>query len=208
MSSRPATSVCESPDARRSGVHCLAMFLIVAACRIGSAHCAEQAPISVPMAPMMMTTTLPPSFTTLDLRPVEERTFSETDFSPRKPGLPLNAKPTARSNTDVPRLGTTTVWQSLNQFRSRDRVRLVTLWESSGSSVSLQAGRHGNPSLQWTSKVMNRGGATRGLLDKIVAAAVAGAGSSFRPNVARAPGMAVATLRSGPNLTTGPGKIP
>jgi hypothetical protein len=73
----------------------------------------------------------------------------------------------------------TTVWQRLSDYRSRDRVRVVTLWETGGSSVSLQAGKKGDPSLQWTSRLMNRGGATRGLLDQVFATSVGGVARSL-----------------------------
>ncbi len=59
----------------------------------------------------------------------------------------------------------TTVWQRLAEYRTHGRVRVLTLWESGASTVSLQAGKKGDPSLQWTSRLMNHGGATRGLLD-------------------------------------------
>jgi hypothetical protein len=58
------------------------------------------------------------------------------------------------------------VWQRLQEYRTRDRVRVMTLWESGVSNVSIQTNRKGDPSLQWTSRLMNRGGATRGLLDR------------------------------------------
>ena len=76
-------------------------------------------------------------------------------------------------------LGATTVWQRLSEYRGHNRVRVLTLWEAGGSSVSLQAGRKGDPSLQWTSRLMNRGGATRGLLDQMFSASIAGAGRSL-----------------------------
>src|SRR5260370_42117606 len=69
----------------------------------------------------------------------------------------------------------TTVWQRLSDYRSRDRVRVVTLWETGGGSVSLQAGREGDPSLQWTSRLMSRGGATGGLLDQMFSTSLGGA---------------------------------
>jgi len=59
-----------------------------------------------------------------------------------------------------------TTWQRLQEYRNRDRVRVMTLWESGASNVSIQTNRKGDPSLQWTSRLMNRGGATRGLLDR------------------------------------------
>ena len=76
----------------------------------------------------------------------------------------------------------TTVWQRLAEYRTRDRVRVLTLWESGASTVSLQAGKRGDPSLQWTSRLMNRGGATRGLLDHffpVIAAHESGGGRGF-----------------------------
>jgi hypothetical protein len=108
--------------------------------------------------------------------PVE---FSTTDFTPRKHTL-FDADPAANIYGDPPMLRGTTVWQRLQQYKSRDRVRLLTLWESSGSSISLQAGRRGDPSLQWTSRMMNRGGSTQGLLDRWFSVSLAHAGSSLR----------------------------
>lgn len=72
-------------------------------------------------------------------------------------------------------LRNTTVWQRLAEYRSQDRVRLLTLWESRGSAVSLQAGKHGDPSLQWNSRVMNHDGSTRGLFDRLLSVSFGGA---------------------------------
>ena len=64
----------------------------------------------------------------------------------------------------------TSVWQRLSDYKSHDRVRLLTLWESPGSTVSLQAGKRGDPSLQWTSRLMNRelGMPGRGFLRRLL----------------------------------------
>ena len=67
----------------------------------------------------------------------------------------------------APRLQTTTAWQELKDCKSRGGVRLLTLWQSTWSTLSLQAGNHGDPSLQWTSRSLNFGGASRGLLDRL-----------------------------------------
>ena len=73
----------------------------------------------------------------------------------------------------------TPVWQRLSEFRTRDRVRVLTLWQSGLSSVSLQAGTKGNPSLQWTSRLMNSGEAAHGLLDRLLpASSFGGKGAS------------------------------
>ena len=112
----------------------------------------------------------------------DNQAFSPTEFRPRKHSVLDNdfVNPVG----DAPMLRGTTVWQRMSEYKSHDRLRLLTLWESSGSTVSLQAGKHGDPSLQWTSRLMNRGGATHGLLDRLFSASLAHAGSSLR-NAAR-----------------------
>jgi hypothetical protein len=92
----------------------------------------------------------------------------------------FDSGPMVNSFVDTPMLRGTTVWQRMSEYKSHDRVRLLTLWESSGSTVSLQAGKRGYPSLQWTSRVMNGGGSTRGLLDRLFAVSLAGAGTRLR----------------------------
>jgi hypothetical protein len=94
----------------------------------------------------------PKSFSVKDFRP-RGRSILDTDFQ-------LNV-------ADDTLINDTTVWQRLSEYRTHGRVRVLTLWESGAGTVSLQAGRKGDPSLQWTSRLMNRGGATRGLLDRL-----------------------------------------
>src|ERR1700722_16412919 len=93
----------------------------------------------------------------------EAKSYSATEFRPR-----------GRSIFDVdPRLsppgGTLAVdknfLQRLNEFRSHDRVRVLTLWDTGASAISIQTNHKGDPSLQWTSHLFNRGGAKEGLLD-------------------------------------------
>ena len=112
----------------------------------------------------------------------ENQTFSATEFRPRKHSV-LDSDFVSPVG-DAPMLRGTTVWQRMAEYRSHDRLRLLTLWESSGGTVSLQTGRHGDPSLQWTSRLMNHGGATQGLFDRLFSASLAHAGSSLR-NTAR-----------------------
>lgn len=102
--------------------------------------------------------------------------FSATEFRPRKHTL-LDRDSSVSAFVDAPMLQSTTVWQRMSDYKTRDGVRLLTLWESSGSTVSLQAGKRGDPSLQWTSRLMNHGGSTHGLLDRLFAASFAGASS-------------------------------
>jgi hypothetical protein len=109
----------------------------------------------------------------------EGQEFSATEFRPRKRTV-FDSDPMVNSLGDAPMLRGTTVWQRMSEYKSHDRVRLLTLWESSGSTVSLQAGKRGAPSLQWTSRAMNRGGSTRGLLDRLLSVSLARAGSRAR----------------------------
>lgn len=102
--------------------------------------------------------------------------FSATEFFPRKHTLFDREPPVG----DAPMLRGTTVWQRLEQYRSHDGVRLLTLWESHGSTVSLQAGKRGDPSLQWSSRLNSHDGSTRGLLDRLFSLSLAGAGNSLR----------------------------
>lgn len=106
--------------------------------------------------------------------------FPATDFRPRKHTV-FDSDPTVNSLGDTPMLRSTTIWQRLSEYKSHDRVRLLTLWESSGSTVSLQAGKRGDPSLQWTSRVLNRGGSTQGLLDRFFSVSLSHAGAGARP---------------------------
>ena len=102
----------------------------------------------------------------------EAKSYSATEFRPR-----------GRSIFDVdPRLsppgGTLAVdknfLQRLNEFRSHDRVRVLTLWDTGASAISIQTDHKGDPSLQWTSHLFNRGGATQGLLDHLFPVSVFG----------------------------------
>jgi hypothetical protein len=107
----------------------------------------------------------------------ESKTYSTRDFRPR--GRSILDRDNREDVGDPPLIARTTVWQRLAEYRSHDRVRLVTLWETSGSSVSLQAGKRGDPSLQWTSRLMNRGGATRGVFDELFSTSIGGFGRAM-----------------------------
>jgi hypothetical protein len=135
-------------------------------------------PASLFALPMTHPVDLPPSpaaptVTAASANPATDKVFSTQEFRPRGRSV-LDPDYREDGRNDAPMLRGTNVWQNLADYRSHDRVRLVTLWETSGSSVSLQAGRKGTPSLQWTSRLMNRGGATRGLFDQIFAGSLAG----------------------------------
>lgn len=93
------------------------------------------------------------------------KTFPTQDFRPR--GRSMLEHSPAGGLLDPPLISDTSVWQRLSEYRTHDRVRVLTLWETGGSSVSLQAGKKGDPSLQWTSHLMSHGGSAHGLLDEL-----------------------------------------
>jgi hypothetical protein len=105
--------------------------------------------------------------------------FSATEFSPRRRTV-FDHDPAVGTFDEAPMLRGTTVWQRLEEYRSHDGVRLLTLWESHGSTVSLLAGKRGDPSLQWSSRLTNHDGPKRGLLDHLFSLSFAGAGNSLR----------------------------
>jgi hypothetical protein len=96
----------------------------------------------------------------------ETKIFSTKDFRPR--GHSIFDTESRLNNADDTLINDTTVWQRLSEYRAHDRVQVLTLWESGAGTVSLQAGKRGDPSLQWTSRLMNHGGATHGLLDRLL----------------------------------------
>jgi hypothetical protein len=99
----------------------------------------------------------------------EQLTFSATEFRPRKHGL-LDADP-ARSEAsviDAPIRRDTSLAREIAEFKTQDRLRLLTLWQNRASSLSLQAGKHGTPSLQWSTPWMHRDVSSRGLFDRLV----------------------------------------
>jgi hypothetical protein len=108
----------------------------------------------------------------LQLHPPPVAAPAEFRPIPRAPwmhGEPDHGEEAART------LRATTAWQRLRDFRSRVGVRVLTLWESPGSTISLQAGKRGGPSLQWSSRVVGHGDeASRGLLDQLLAATTGG----------------------------------
>ena len=99
--------------------------------------------------------------------PVTENPRFPGDFRPRGRSM-LDRDSQVAAFEDPAMSHGTSVWQRLEECHSHGRVRLLTLWEAGGNSLSLQAGRKGQPSLQWTSHSMNHGGATRGLFDQLL----------------------------------------
>jgi hypothetical protein len=102
----------------------------------------------------------------------ETKSYSATEFRPRGRSIfdadPRLSPPGGALTSDK------NILQRLNEYRSHDRVRVLTLWDTGASAVSIQTDHKGDPSLQWTSHLFNRGGATQGLLDHLFPVSVFG----------------------------------
>ncbi len=138
----------------------------------------------------------PFAFSALPEMPV----FSPTEFRPRKPGLPRAAEASSEGPvTDGPMLRDSSIARELSEAKTQDRVRLLTLWQSRASSLSLQAGKRGAPSLQWSTPWMHRDTAARGVFDRLLMAAPRSFGSIVRSGSSRQAGAPVKPL----DLSTG-----
>jgi hypothetical protein len=124
-------------------------------------------------------------------KPLIDDGFSATEFRPRKHSVAnSDSARSGASIIDAPMLRSTSVWQHMADYKSQDRVRLLTLWQTRGSSLSLQAGRHGAPSLQWSTPWVHREGTSRGLFDRLLAMPARAAGNTLRSNIPRPTGAA------------------
>ena len=174
-------------DGRRSGIcgGILIGLAVLALIRAVEASAADQATIAVPgklelsefpvPGKLEQSEFLPSTLPSTALSAVpgtysvpnvpEPKVYSTKDFRPHGRSL---FDPTLRLNVaDDALIDDTTVWQRLSDYRIHNKVQLLTLWRSGASSVSLQAGKRGDPTLQWTSRLFNRGRATQGLLDRL-----------------------------------------
>jgi hypothetical protein len=154
----------------------LSLVLIRGAPALAGEHAAGDFPLHASALPSSFSLSQPPA----------DPKFSATEFRPRKSSLPA-ADPANRTGPilDAPMLKDTSVWQQMAQYRSQDRVRLLTLWQARGSTLSLQAGRHGAPTLQWSTPWVNREGVSHGLLDRLFASPSRSAANTFRTPSAR-----------------------
>jgi hypothetical protein len=119
----------------------------------------------------------PFAFSALPEMPV----FSSTEFRPRKPGLLEAAEADSEHSViDAPMLADASIARELSGAKTQDRVRLLTLWQSRASSLSLQAGKRGAPSLQWSTPWMHRDSDVRGVFDRLLLAAPRSIGSIVR----------------------------
>jgi hypothetical protein len=178
-------------------------------------YASQPAPAAARLEVPPALTTLPASLTLDGVVLPDERSFSATEFSARKPNC-MDRLPVQRDKFSVtpPALRQTNVWQRLRDYKSKDSVRLVTLWETRGSSLSIQASKRGDPSLQWTSRSLNRGGATRGLLDGLVAMSIGGVAAGLSNSAANHPssqpgaGFAAISMAPGKSIAAAAARSP
>jgi hypothetical protein len=135
----------------------------------------------------------------------ETKTFSTKDFRPRGHSI-LDSDPHLNLEDDA-LVHDTSVWQQLSDYRVRDRIRVLTLFQSHASELSLQAGKGGAPSLQWTSRLSNWRHDSRGLLDRLFPVTVSsesnglhGLGHSAGISSAGKAAAAIAPLHFGPPI--------
>jgi hypothetical protein len=102
----------------------------------------------------------------------DTKLYSATEFRPRGRSI-FDADPRLSPPGGAP-VADKNFLQRLNEYRSHDRVRVLTLWDTGASAVSIQTDHKGDPSLQWTSHLFNKGGATQGLLDQLFPVSVFG----------------------------------
>jgi hypothetical protein len=111
----------------------------------------------------------------------EPQIFSATEFRPRKRGLLDEASPrSAASVIDAPMRRDTSLAREIAEFKTQDRVRLLTLWQNRASSLSLQAGKRGMPSLQWSTPWMHPNATSRGVFDRLLTVSPRSFGGSSR----------------------------
>jgi hypothetical protein len=133
---------------------------------------AREAPASAAMhAPLVLS---------LAQRDSDVRTFSATEFRSRSYAQSDSGEPAREGILGDNAAFEGTVWQRMAEYRSQDRVRLLTLWQTRGSTLSLQAGKRGGPSLQWSSPWMMRDGATKGLFDRLLSVPLRGISNGSR----------------------------
>lgn len=139
--------------------------------------------------PVVAPSLLPPSFVTAPTRLAPE-TFSLTEFRPRKRApLEMNSASSTASFIDMPTIQDTSMAHQMSDFKSQNRLRLLTLWQSRSSSLYLQAGKRGAPSLQWSTPWMHRDAGSRGLFDHLLAISPRNTGATARSSVPRATGV-------------------
>jgi hypothetical protein len=132
--------------------------------------------------------------------PLANDAFSATEFRPRRHGvMDLDSPRSGAFFIEAPMLRNTSVWQHMADYKSQSRVRLLTLWQTGGSSLSLQAGKGGAPSLQWSTPWVHREGTSRGVFDHLLAEPARAAAHNLRSSISRPTGAAAQAKPLGPS---------
>jgi hypothetical protein len=194
-----AASTARAAKARCGGSRDQLLFTLVlyALVRSGQALAGDQAAMADTASrsnaadarePLASAASLPASPFSLGRTDTDIKIFSATEFRPRIHAQFDPDEPASRGiGGDEPLFEGTTVWQQMADYKSQDRVRLLTLWQTRGSTLSLQTGKHGGPSLQWSSPWMMRDGASRGLLDHLFSVPFRGGANASRSSLLRLP---------------------
>jgi len=189
----------------------LLTFLLYTVARGGEAWAGDHASMADAAAksdeasrpPVSATTRLILPSRPFDLSAADTQGYSATEFKPRSRSIYESAAAPKSANTSfgAPMAQDNSIWQQMAQFRSQDRVRLLTLWETRGSTISLQAGKHGGPSLQWSSPWMSSEGTSRGLFDRLFSPALRAGFSASRTSPARPAPTAAPSKSDSPALS-------
>ena len=181
----------------RSNCECLLVALLFYSLAPGNASAADQppSPDARGNTDMRKTTLLQiatpsvPAPFALSAPRAELQVFSPTEFRARKQGL-LQAAAAASEDSviDAPMLRDASIARELSEAKTQDRVRLLTLWQTRASSLSLQAGKRGAPSLQWSTPWMHRDAASQGLFDRLLSVAPHSFGGTVRGGGSRQAG--------------------
>jgi hypothetical protein len=132
--------------------------------------------------------------------PLAKDAFSATEFRPRRHGvMDLDSPRSGAFLIEAPMLKNASVWQHMADYKSQGRVRLLTLWQTGGSSLSLQAGKGGAPSLQWSTPWVHREGTSRGVFDHLLGEPARAAANNLRSSVPRPTGAAAQAKPLGPS---------
>jgi hypothetical protein len=156
---------------------------------------AQRGPAVLPDKPVATFSTAtpsnPPLSLDLDLNPRRGELFGG-EFRPRGKSLSAGTEPESDSPYEsLPALHSANGWQRLEDYKVRGGIRLLTLWQSESTSLSLQEGHGGVTSLQFTSRTFFGGSsasarAKHGLLDQIFSTTIGEnlqrAGKSLTPS--------------------------
>lgn len=173
------------PAAMAQRVRCdrfFAGFAVMVLVHAGDAAAAEQASVaggtdrlgssSLPLSRSLASSSIAPSaFSLPEGYTLRHETDAASLFAgPMRARGATAANPEAAAATDQSLMQDNPVWQRLADFRALGRLRVLTLWQTGANSLSLQAGRKGTPSLQWTAKLSDGSPGSSSLFNRMTPA--------------------------------------